>query len=1013
MPFQPEQITGQHILQAIAELNQPGAIFRDSTGYDLVFENRRYPPKEIMRRAHRHANGEERWERSGGEPTNRYLTALGFTLIAKSSQNDPFPRLIKDYKTLLRTQGLQDEVYKWELLQAYKGRPAIEANDLLTEVKAVNFSNLIYGPGIGVIYHLARERAEHYRDCLRSLFDESTDLQVRIDYFVTEVQNLYREIEPDIKRQSHHDERTIATLLTYHNPDLYTFYKDSFYRTLCKVLGIRPADPGKKYLHYLSIVDNFIEDYIKDDQELLEMVAQHLSGQPFPDRNHKLLAQDILYRMLEINGRTFNTLLEELAATLDDDFDSPRFSVMQHTKGNVKNREWIWIADNALILNTTVAHYELEMAANNRDQIRLCLHFEDESNNRRFEEIIGKKLPENLEWFGWFKGRSIRHKNGINFYGEQAVPEIVQALKSMDLAIGEQVRTIIRTFKLENMKQMPPRPPLNQILYGPPGTGKTYHTVEKALQLLDRKKENMDRGAMKEAFDALVVEERIVFTSFHQSMGYEDFIEGFKPILGTDESAPIQYEIKSGIFKTICNAARGLQSIKTQKEDIFTSAKFYKMSLGGLQSPHIHDWCLKNNFVSLGWGGDKNFTEFKEIKVWRDYRDKFIREFPDLAAASRYNITAMYAFQQMNIGDIVVISKGNHIIDAIGRVTGEYEWDDNNDFGWFQFRKVEWLATDLNQQPSTFFRKQISQQSIYEFFDDDVKKERFLELFQLDEPELKPYVLIIDEINRGNIAKIFGELITLIEEDKRLGSTEGLTVTLPYSRDNFGVPSNLYIIGTMNTADRSVEALDTALRRRFSFKEMQPQPDLLSPAYTIWRFLWKYENLEWEDPRYLLAEDDLFKLLQPDEAFKESRKTHWGIFYDAWQNESQVRSLEDYAYDGIHLDKLLSTVNKRLEVLKDRDHLIGHAYFMNVYSVSALMTVFRDNIIPLLQEYFFGDYYKMQLVLGDGFIQSETTKVNFAKDDDGQYDDKEIYTINLKALNDSNTFSQAIMRMKI
>lgn len=221
------------------------------------------------------------------------------------------------------------------------------------------------------------------------------------------------------------------------------------------------------------------------------------------------------------------------------------------------------------------------------------------------------------------------------------------------------------------------------------------------------------------------------------------------------------------------------------------------------------------------------------------------------------------------------------------------------------------------------------------------------------------YVLIIDEINRGNVSQIFGELITLIEKDKRLGEDEELTVKLPYSSTNikagqvipeFGVPKNLYIIGTMNTADRSVEALDTALRRRFSFEEMMPKPELLD------------------------------------------------------NKEITVGSTK------IALKKLLETINNRLLVLKDREHQIGHSYFMGVTNGNDLKKVFFDKIIPLLQEYFYGDYEKIQMVLGEGFVKTtETTDfVSFATKVEPDTLPKEIYSIEDKDSMDESSFESAL-----
>jgi 5-methylcytosine-specific restriction protein B len=222
--------------------------------------------------------------------------------------------------------------------------------------------------------------------------------------------------------------------------------------------------------------------------------------------------------------------------------------------------------------------------------------------------------------------------------------------------------------------------------------------------------------------------------------------------------------------------------------------------------------------------------------------------------------------------------------------------------------------------------------TVYEFYKADIKIEAFEELTPADKvneiQKAKPYVLIIDEINRGNVSQIFGELITLIEEDKRLGRAVALEVKLPYSKTSFGVPPNLYIIGTMNTADRSVEALDTALRRRFSFEEMPPLYDL--------------------------------------EALKSP------LF-------------------GFPAGEILRAINQRIELLLDKDHLIGHAYFLNKTD-DTFITAFYKNIIPLLQEYFYGDYGKIGLVLGDGFVKKK------------QFDDK--LFANFSSYGDTSAFTE-------
>ena len=222
------------------------------------------------------------------------------------------------------------------------------------------------------------------------------------------------------------------------------------------------------------------------------------------------------------------------------------------------------------------------------------------------------------------------------------------------------------------------------------------------------------------------------------------------------------------------------------------------------------------------------------------------------------------------------------------------------------------------------------------------------------------YAIFIDEINRGNVANIFGELITLIEPDKRMGAANAMTVSLPYSKDEFGVPKNLDIIGTMNTADRSVEALDTALRRRFSFQEVLPKPELVKEVLT-------------------------------DKA----------------------------NFNGIQLNEVLERINYRIEKLIDRDHTIGHAYFLKLKDVddykAGLVGVFCDNIMPLLQEYFYNDYPKIGLVLGKGFVQvlnNEKKEVKFADFDaegSDDYMERELYRLVSKdELSQDDNLSKAL-----
>jgi len=298
--------------------------------------------------------------------------------------------------------------------------------------------------------------------------------------------------------------------------------------------------------------------------------------------------------------------------------------------------------------------------------------------------------------------------------------------------------------------------PLNQILFGPPGTGKTYNSINQALEIIGENLSGKSRLDIKNIFDAKIKDGQIVFTTFHQSMSYEDFIEGIKPLPPNDNDGEVGYDVVPGIFKMICDNARSNSSSN------FDEA--YNSLLKELAK-------LDGEPLELKTPTNKPFN-------------------------------------------VVVNSKNN-----LKLLTGK----DKNQQGVFTKEK---LLRELNGE-KVFVGWEGYFTGIINFLKEKHK------LTTSTKKEDKKYVLIIDEINRGNVSQIFGELITLIEEDKREGKAESLEITLPYSKEKFSVPSNLYIVGTMNTADRSVEALDTALRRRFSFIEKMPDYNLIEKAKDI------------------------------------------------------------------------------------------------------------------------------------------------------------------------------------
>jgi 5-methylcytosine-specific restriction protein B len=446
--------------------------------------------------------------------------------------------------------------------------------------------------------------------------------------------------------------------------------------------------------------------------------------------------------------------------------------------------------------------------------------------------------------------------------------------------------------------------PLNQILFGPPGTGKTHATINEALRILDPeflKKYENDRTALKARFDSLAATEDVRFVTFHQSFSYEDFVEGLRAV--TNDEKQLEYLVEPGVFKRLCDDARthGVQP----DTGLRNNPRIWKISINGSGSSPTKTYCLNHGEARIGWGHTGDLSEpFKPNDYYKSLR-------------SGNQGTLQYFSEEIVPGDILLCLHSAETIAAVGVVTGDYRYDAAvpqevlNDYN--HVRPVNWLYRDLKLPILPLNDgKQFTLKTVYSM-------DRFTwgDLLSYIEQssakpavpivvagKRKPHVLIIDEINRGNISRIFGELITLIEPSKRAGATEALSVTLPYSKKPFSVPSNVYLIGTMNTADRSLAGLDIALRRRFTFKEMPPRPDLL----------------------------DIINI------------------------------------EGVNIGQLLLKMNERIEVLLDRDHCLGHAYFISLVnndSIDNLAIIFRQQILPLLQEYFFEDWERIRWVLND------------------------------------------------
>jgi 5-methylcytosine-specific restriction enzyme B len=468
----------------------------------------------------------------------------------------------------------------------------------------------------------------------------------------------------------------------------------------------------------------------------------------------------------------------------------------------------------------------------------------------------------------------------------------------------------------------------NIILYGPPGTGKTFT----AQRIIEANEYILTKDPTVK-FEEIKKEGRVEFITFHQSYSYEEFVEGIRPVISTDENnesqvSGIRYEIKPGILRNIANNA-SLNLLQENDnnlplKEVKKASKIYKVSLGERNTAYeLYKQCKKDNFIAIGWlenldlsGKDYNFI-YEEIK-----KEKPADSPEPTNDASSINIFV----NELQKGDIVFIYDGPFTIRDIGIITGDYLYEEKRD-EYPHTRKVKWIKEfkdnplDISSYNSNI---RLTMKTIYPLtritFDDLVsiigEEESKLEKSKSG----KPFYIIIDEINRGNISKIFGELITLIEKDKR----DTLKLTLPYSQKPFSVPSNLFFIGTMNTADRSIAILDTALRRRFAFIELEPDSEV-------------------------------------------------------------IHSIGDNpVIDGkIDMSELLDAVNEKIENLYDRDHRIGHSYFLNATNMKSFKHVWYYQIIPLLLEYFYNDGKKISEIIGSAFIDVNncSIKTNLSNDE--------------------------------
>ena len=800
---------------------------------------------------------------------------------------DPIRRVVSQYKESFAA-WFPEEAYKWRAVQCFQEHWNPERADFAEMLKesfaqAGNLLDTNYSFPCKMIAFFAEKEPDTVRSMFQQLLAPGVDIVEQIQNFKQSADALLAKYQfKESMKQHYQGDRTICTYLFFAQPDRYFLYQYGKLKAFLAETGLQAAckmGDTQNVLAYQEVANQVLA-CVQQDSELLNMFEAkraELGSAYYPDAEHHLLADDIIYFGSQLHKSDYWPTLAEY---------DPEISTEQWLK--LLADRTICTVENLQILKA------IQQAGGEATCKQLSLKLGDTSAHyngsmiqfaRRVQEKTGCPLVQNENndqkwWPILFVGRTaLQDQPGT--YSWKLRNELADALELLAQRGGDNPMPFAK----------------NTILYGPPGTGKTYQTANYAVAIIEGKSleevQAENHETVLERYRKYRQDGRIEFTTFHQSFGYEDFIEGIRPKFfgeNEEEAGEIQYEITKGVFKAFCLKAQiPIADARQSPYGFSDTPSVWKVSLGGTGGHPLRNYCMQNDCIRIGW------DEYGETVT--DETNYFV--------GGKYVLNAF--LNRMQLGDIVLSCYSARTIDAIGVITGDPEWLPNEDH-YKRSRKVNWLLKGKKIDIEEFqLSRSLVQSTVYQLDTTAAEVIKALEkngFAPTTAVETKPYVFIIDEINRGNISKIFGELITLIEPSKRLGQSEGLQVRLPYSQKLFGIPDNVYLLGTMNTADRSIALLDTALRRRFSFVEMMPDSGVL-------------DGIEVE---------------------------------------------------GISISGLLTTLNRRIEVLFDREHTLGHAFFTPLRqspSIETLGEIFRDKVIPLLQEYFYDDYEKICLVLGD------------------------------------------------
>ena len=705
--------------------------------------------------------------------------------------------LINIFVDHLKQYGLngdnrQQELYKWDIVSKYHDKLDTDSSDFVKNLSEMNFLNLWYsGNQRTAMQNFLKYEPEEYHTLHRALYDETQSLQMRVTSFIDGCDRLWdtkiKQYFPDKETSSCCDERIISCFLAVKYPEKYTFYKNDVYQNLCELFGVETKKPGQKLVHFYDLLNERVIPMVKADVELCNMVDSEV-GQHGYLTSLPLTAQTVIWNAMrqgKFNKKQIWLFVPgEDIRNFDDMVDDNYVSIYEWGEiGSLDNDE---LRDQKGIRNALkekVDDYKIKEPGHSVKMLYDMKHNMKVGDylicrNKDFNKIVAvgeitggyfynpdHHVNNHCVEAKWRRGewditqilKESRDTTSVaprlqNVTKKDWAQKIVALLENMD---EEEIIEGLTNNGSETMEELEILRQKKQIiLQGAPGTGKTYKTAAIAVGMCNPAFSDFaDHQKVMAEYERLQNEGQIAFCTFHQSMDYEDFIEGLKPEV---KGNAVEYNVENGIFKTICELAQ-----TKENADIATCIDKYIQTIKGYEN--------RKTIPTL--------TGKSELYVWWTEGNDTISTRSVLSKSEKGD---QYSPSPLNIEKVKMQALGEGV--------------ENN---WRQYAQA---------------------------FINAVKKEYDLENQVSD----KPYVLIIDEINRGNVSKIFGELITLLEADKRSGGGEHhISLKLPYSKEDFSVPSNLYIIGTMNTTDRSTGTIDYAVRRRFAFVTLESRADVI------------------------------------------------------------------------------------------------------------------------------------------------------------------------------------------